>query len=609
MRSAENPLACRRSQASQSVCHAPIYVGMQLISHPALRQLWRGSSPPSARAHIFPLLPKVFLLALAVTPMVLVAWYASGLLRNIPMWDEFETVLQFLVRYRAADSLGEALKPFFAMANEHCMVTSRVIVVLLYEITGQANFIHLAIIGDLFIVGVVVLFTLQQKTLQARLVALAMISLLIFQLQHHENLFSSYASIDHFLVVLLTTVTLVLAQRGGLGALLLSGAAAVLAAFTLAHGLAVLVSVAILLAVQSRSRQLIGWLLFSGALCVLYGSRLAETPMKMAPQATPAGAGKIAGYMLSLIGGVPAIGHATLAPALGLVLMLALALAWSRRMWKREPFLMGMAVTAVLSAALIAYGRAGSMAVSPLSSRYMVQSAIAWSAVLMMFLKAIDSPVLFRRSAIAALSLAVVINSLGDSRFEVAAREFVQRRVDAMRYYDVARTMEGNNRRIFPEASRADAILTTAAKEGVFRLKPRGSAEVEMDVPLKEARLSYFLDRITVGPMSVHLKGWMFPEGQGSYDFDPYLMLRSEGRTYFFRGRKEYRPDLVAAMKRTDVEDSGFYFVIPKTDLPPQEFDVSLVLKRGDDALYSNTDHRVVLSEPAASETEESNEE
>jgi hypothetical protein len=45
-------------------------------------------------------------------------------------------------------------------------------------------------------------------------------------------------------------------------------------------------------------------------------------------------------------------------------------------------------------------------------------------------------------------------------------------------------------------------------------------------------------------------------------------MLRSEGRTYFFRGRKEHRPDLVAAMKRKDVEDSGFYFVIPKTDLP-----------------------------------------
>jgi hypothetical protein len=139
------------------------------------------------------------------------------------MWDEFETVLQFLVRYRAADSLGEALKPFFAMANEHCMVTSRVIVVLLYEITGQANFIHLAIIGDLFIVGVVVLFALQQETLQARLVALAMVSLLVFQLQHHENLFSSYASIDHFLVVLLTTVTLVLSQRKGIGGTLAFG--------------------------------------------------------------------------------------------------------------------------------------------------------------------------------------------------------------------------------------------------------------------------------------------------------------------------------------------------------------------------------------------------
>ncbi len=546
---------------------------------------------------------------LALAPMALVARQASGLLRNIPMWDEFETVLQFLVRYRAADSLTEALRPFFAMANEHCMVTSRVIVVLLYEITGQANFIHLAIIGDLFIVGVVVLFALRQETPQARLVAFAMLSLLIFQLQHHENLFSSYASIDHFLVVLLTTVTLVLSLRRGLGSLLFAGVTATMAVFTLAHGLAVLASVAILLAVQSRSRQLIGWLVFSGALSALYGSMLAETPMRMSPQATLAGAGKIVGYMLSLIGGVPAIGHATLAPIFGAFLMLVLAWAWYSRMWHREPFLMAMAVTAVISAALIAYGRAGSMAVSPLSSRYMVQSAIVWSAVLMIFLKSIDSPVLFNRSAFAMLSLAVIINAIGDARFELAARDFVQRRVDATRHYDVAQTMEGNNRRIFPEPGRADAILTTAAREGLFRLKPRGSAEVEMDVPLKEARLSYYLDRITVGPMSVHLKGWMYPEAQGSYDFDPYLMLRSEGRTYFFRGRKEHRPDLVAAMKREDVGESGFYFVIPKTDIPAQDFDVSLVLKRGDDALYSNTDHRLALGDPTVSETEESNQE
>ena len=381
-----------------------------------------------------------------------------------------------------------------------------------------------------------------------------------------------------------------------------------MAVFTLAHGLAVLASVAILLAVQSRSRQLIGWLVFSGALCALYGSRLAETSMKMSPQASFAGAEKVVVYMLSLLGGVPAVGSATLAPLFGMILVLALIWAWYGRMWHREPFLMAMAVTAILSAALIAYGRSGSMTVSPLSSRYMVQSAIAWSAVLMMLLKAVDAPSLFFRAATAMLALGVLINALGDARFERAAREFVQRRVDATRHYDVERTMEGNNRRIFPEAGRADAILSTAAREGLFRLKPRGSAEVEMDVPLREARLAYFLDRITVGPMSVHLKGWMFPESEGSYDFDPYLMLRSEGRIYFFRGRKEHRPDLVAAMKRKDIEESGFYFVIPKTDLPSQEFGVSLVLKRGDDALYSNTDHRVLLGEPAVSETEESNE-
>ena len=538
----------------------------------------------------------VLLIALALVPLGFVAWQAAVLMRNIPMWDEFETVLQFLVQYRAADSWVEVWQPFFTMSNEHCMVTSRAIVVLLYELTGQANFIHLAIIGDLFIVGVVVLFALQQSTRRERWVALALASLLLFHLQHHENFFSSYASIDHFLVVLLTTATLALVLRGGLGALVLAGLFATMAVFTLAQGLAVLASAALLLVVQSRWRQLGGWLLFSVALTVAFGWKLSGASMTSASALTFAGLKKTAGYALTLLGGVPAIGNADLALVLGCVLLAALAwLCWRRR-WRQEPFLMAMVVTAVLSAGLIAYGRARAAAdVSPLSSRYMVQSAVAWSAVLMLVLKSAGSPAVFIRRGWAVLALAVMVNVLCSLRFETPARAFVQRRIDASRYYDLTQTMVGDVSRIFPDGKRADAILSAAARDGIFFLRPRKAEEVAMDVPLKEQRMAYYLDRIAVGPQSVHVKGWMFADAHRSDDFVPHVMLKTDKHTYFFRGRRESRPDVVTATQRTEALESGFYFVIPKKALPADEFKVSLVLKNGGGALYSNTDHRLLI--------------
>ncbi len=577
------------------VGRTPAFGGGHVMSHSVLSRFGRGRRLRAVCAQLSRVFPTVLLVALAVIPLGFIIAQAFMLMRNIPMWDEFETVLQFLLQYRAAESALEVLQPFFSMANEHCMVTSRVIVVLLYELTGRIDFIHLAIVGDLFIVAVVVMFAVHRPNRQERLVALALASLLLFNLQHHENFFSSYASIDHFLVVVLTTATLMLVQHGGRAALVTAGLFATMAVFTLAQGLAVLVSAALLLALQSRWRQLAAWLLFSSALAAVFGWKLASVPLTLASGSSFAGVEKTAVYALTLLGGVPAVGNAGLASVLGVILLAGLAWLCWKRSWRREPFLTAMAVTAVLSAALIAYGRAGAPDVSPLSSRYMVQSAVAWIAVLMLLLKSAPSPAAFVRGAWVVLALAATLNFLSSAHFEAPARAFVQRRIDASRHYDYARTMVGGTSKIFPEGKRADAILSAAARDGVYFLRARKAVEVEIDAPLKEHQLQYYVDQIAVGPQSVHLKGWMFAETHSSDDVVPHVMLKAGQRSYFFRGRRERRPDVAEAMNRDEALESGFYFVIPKKMLPADEFKVALVLKDGDDVLYSNTDHRVLI--------------
>jgi hypothetical protein len=412
--------------------------------------------------------------ALALAPVAFIAWQAVALLRNIPMWDEFETVLKFLVRYESMSSLRDAIGPLFALANEHCMVTSRLIVLALFELTGEANFIHLAVVGNLSVVGVVMLLVRHESNRLVRLLLGALTSLFIFQLQHHENFFSSYASIDHFLVVLLTTATLVWVVRGGVLALWGAGVMSVLAVFTLAHGTAVLAAAALVLALQQRWRHLAGWMAGSLIIAGLFAWRLSGAPLSLTPPLTLAGLEKMVVYWLSLLGGVPALGNQSLAMLFGVFLLVILGgLTW-KASYRRDPLLWGVAVNAILAALLIAYGRAGSPDVSPLSSRYMVQSAMAWSATLIMLLKLLGSPWRILAWGAALVVVAGSANVAASVRYLPNAREFVQRRIDAARHYDLAQSLVGMRRPIYPQGREADAILAEAAKTGGL---PPGAAQ------------------------------------------------------------------------------------------------------------------------------------
>jgi hypothetical protein len=64
------------------------------------------SAPPAAPT---PPVLLWLLRLLVVAPLAGVTWVAANLLQNIPMWDEFDTVLKFLLDFRAADSLAGAL--------------------------------------------------------------------------------------------------------------------------------------------------------------------------------------------------------------------------------------------------------------------------------------------------------------------------------------------------------------------------------------------------------------------------------------------------------------------------------------------------------------------
>ncbi len=538
------------------------------------------------------------LILCALYPVLFIVLQTPRLLQNMPMWDEFETVLDFILHYRVAGSFIESLGTFFATANEHVMLTSRLVMVVFYKLTGEVNFVHLAIAGNAFILLGTLVLGHSVASKWFGLLTTAVACLLVFQMQNYENLFSSYASIDHFQIVLLTTTCLFLLSRGTGWQTAAAGIFAALAVFTLAHGIAVLVAGAWLLFVQKRRRTFRIWVGISAAIASVFLWRLGANQVGGASFHGLAGLRALIVYWLTMLGGIVSLGSTTTALCAGLVLVLGFGALLHFFRSRLDPFLCAIAVNTLLACALIAYGRFNLPGVPPLSSRYMVQSAIAWTAVAVLAAMTLPSGRRQITASAVLLVLAAILNVAASRTFMMEARQFSHRRTNAARYYDERGTFEGLRLPIFPKSRQADRILAAAADAGIFHVAPDRSDRVALPASLTIYPIIFHLDKAVVTANNVHLRGWMLTQHQVSTDLEPYLLLKAKegGNRFLFRGLDDPRPDVMRAHPdRTDTGNSGFYCIIPRRSIPPGDYEIDVVLIGGRRALYNVTPNTVQM--------------
>ncbi len=538
------------------------------------------------------------LILCTLCPVLFVALKSRQLLQNMPMWDEFETVLGFILHLRASDSVASEIGAFFTAANEHVMVTSRFITLVLYKLTGGVNFVVLAVAGNAFAFLAVLVLGHAVASRWLGLLATATASLLIFQLQNYENLFSSYASIDHFQIVLLSTSCLFLLTRGGGWRIVAGGFFAALAVFTLAHGVAVLAAGAYVLYLQKRRQAFKLWMVFSVVIVAVFLWRLGSASTAGPPFHGLAGLRAMTVYWLTTVGGIVSLGNATVAVWAGLVLVATLGALILYRRDRLDPFLAAVAINSILACLVIAYGRFNLLDVSPLSSRYMVQSAIAWTAAAVLAMPLLPSLRSRFVASATVLVLAMAICVISSNRFMKEARQFSHRRVAAARYYDEHGTFVGLRNPIFPKAGKADQIVAAARKAGIFRILPDVSPRAGRVPALTPYPIVFQFDLLKVSAASIHLRGWMLTREQVSTDLEPWLLLRNGEARYLYRGLADPRPDVARAFPdRTDTGNSGFYCIIPRAALPPGDYAIDVVLIGGRRSLSNATNQ--VLAVPA----------
>ncbi|UFH52038.1 hypothetical protein [Spirosoma sp. KNUC1025] len=162
------------------------------------------------RYGLFKLLGAVILLTIPI----LVFWYVwSTYAVNVPKWDD-HALRQFLFNLDNQTSVSGKLFEFFRQHNEHRIVFDRFITWLDFNLFGKFSYRHLMVIGNLSLLGLVVIFGLvigrsigtQTKNTKSKpedyVLYLPPVAFLLLNLSQWENMFWGMAALQNFTVLM-----------------------------------------------------------------------------------------------------------------------------------------------------------------------------------------------------------------------------------------------------------------------------------------------------------------------------------------------------------------------------------------------------------------------
>ncbi|GAA4460641.1 hypothetical protein GCM10023189_36050 [Nibrella saemangeumensis] len=142
---------------------------------------------------------------LMALPVVAFAGLWSRYVVNVPKWDD-HALRAFLIKLAEEDTLTGKTYQFFKQHNEHRIVYDRVISWLDYQLWGELNFTHLMAVGNLSLLGLLLVFALVlRRELPDRrgntLWYAAPVAFILLNLSHWENMFWGMAALQNMTIM------------------------------------------------------------------------------------------------------------------------------------------------------------------------------------------------------------------------------------------------------------------------------------------------------------------------------------------------------------------------------------------------------------------------
>lgn len=519
--------------------------------------------------------------------------YAHSLNRNIPYFDEIDSAVALLLRLDSGVDLSDFAEEMFAVTNEHRTVTSRLMFALSYALTGTVNFLWIGVIGNAFIVLACGLLILAVRTPPSRLLLGVLLSLLLFHLGNYESFLWSGSSIDHFQVLAFAIATCLALARSSRLYTGLAIICAVLATFTLAHGLTAWPIGAALLIRDRRWRESTAWSVVAALAGLIFFAGFQVNPGHQIGSHGLATIPIVVVYALQVLGAPLSFGHLQLAAALGAILVLLTLARTLFGRWQRERDTLPILWFVIGSALLIAIGRA-EMSGTAIASRYLILGSIGWALLLFDLLdRAAPQRPFFALGCL--LPVLLTFNVAQNIRHRADALTFIEHRDRAaLRYRQYGEDGRAAVR-LHPLPQHATQVLASAEKRGLYRI-PTLCERREFPDARPSGRMVYHLDEFTLNDNAAYFAGWAAVSGRKLRRGQVHLVLRSATAMHVFTTVPIRRPDVVRALDKPEWEHSGFRATIRRSRLDPADYQIGFLVTGGAAPEFILSEHRLDLT-------------
>lgn len=555
-------------------------------------------TPEAGRRESLPRYALFLFPALILAPVAYTIGRGLMASRNVAYMDDIDGALMLLIRLHEGSSLSDLARWLFEISNEHRMVTSRLLVTVSYWLTGTVNFNVIGVMGNLFICGLSAVLIRAAGSAERRWVMALILAGCLFQLEHFENFFWAGSSIDHFQVPLLAGGSIVLLAQGGWLAALGAGILAVMATFTLAHGLVVWPAGALMLTLDRRWRQLVGWLGFGAVTGGVYFATFEFNPAHHVDAFSLAGVMRIVRFWLELLGAPLALGEKSVARIFGVALLALLGWQiWSAGL-RRERIALPLALWAIASLGLVAVGRAN-LGDGVVSSRYYVLGALAWAMAIFTIHPGSREGSRPHRGLVWLIPGLAIFNVAANLKFSGDANRWISDRDQAVADFMRHGRDGTGTAKLHPHPDHATRVIRQAEELEVFKM-PSESAESTLPATLPGTGFSTRIDRLAVDEHMVTIDGWAAVAGRVARPGDVHLALISANEQRVHTTTTVPRSDLITAFPGERWGQAGFHFALRRWLLSPESYQVGFLIPTVRGAELVMTAQRLELGDAAS---------
>ena len=327
-------------------------------------------------------------LAIAIPPIAFYVLLARSLTK-LPFADDYDSVLQYLLKWQSERGFQHIVQIFTAQHNEYRLIFENAIFGIQYELLGHTNLEALSILGDLFVIPLVLVLYLIWRDLGIKgdfaLLGFIPTSWIVFQLQYASTLNCAMNPLQSVPVILFMLLTCWLAVRPGRVAFAGCVVSLLLCISSSGNGLFMIPIGGLIFLQRKQYSRLSIWLAISAAMCAVYFA--GYSVRASSPDADHGVLSSVRhislGYGAAFLGSIATKTNPAPAIALTVILVIVFLLATHDRLYQKNPALYYASMFFFATGLAVSGIRSDRGLITALGSRYRINSAVL--AVLLYF--------------------------------------------------------------------------------------------------------------------------------------------------------------------------------------------------------------------------------